>query len=444
MAAIPSFFQPPKNLQPPFPSTLAPARREIGLIPGKPLLGSVLMLSRHQARRRQRRLIFNNDGNDLAPSGPRPADQAVDPQTFLEARTAPLADSQVDSIFYCDGTFNLYSHRSDESEFFDRQPDPDHADEPTWRIGSWAPPLVDQGHEPLQLVQQWCREQRRECFWSFRMNDLHDSSREWLRSEWKRGHPELLMGSADGYPRGGGALVNYSETAVQEKVVRIWRDVLGRYDLDGIELDFFRHPILFRSQKEGQPVTPDERDHLTGMMAELRRTADECARRTGRPCLIALRIPDSVGYCQAMGIDLIRWLEADWIDILVGGDYFRLEPWENFAALGQRYEVPTYACIVERRLMQGEGLHEATRLPLWRAEAKRAWEGGVDGIYIFNRFNPGDAVFRELGDPDLLRELPSEGKEFYAADASSWYLNPGHWLKDGRSFLRAPDGGGDR
>lgn len=398
------------------------------------------MMTRHQARKRRRRLIFNNDGNDLAASGPRPAGRPVDAETFLEARTSPLADSQVDSIFYCDGVFNLYSHQSGESEFFDREPDPEHADEPTWRIASWAPELVRQGHEPLRLVEEWCRENNRECFWSFRMNDLHDSTRPWLRGEWKRSHPECLMNIGDGYPMWGVSLVDYSQEQVREKVVRIWEDVLTRYPLDGIELDFLRHPVLFRSQMLGEPVTKAERDSLTAMIRSLRQLADRVAAADGRPRLISIRIPDSVGYCEAMGIDLTRWLEEDWIDLLVGGDYFHLEPWSSFADLGKRYEVQAFACIVERRLMGGQGLDQPTRLPLWRAEGLRAWEGGVDGIYVFNRFDPKDALFRELGDPATLRGKPIEGKDIYAGGPETKYLNPGFWVKGGRAFLREPSG----
>jgi hypothetical protein len=33
------------------------------------------------------------------------------------------------------------------------------------------------------------------------------------------------------------------------------------------------------------------------------------------------------------------------------------------------------------------------------------WKAGVDGIYTFNRFDPKDPIFRELGDPGLLERL---------------------------------------
>ena len=42
---------------------------------------------------------------------------------------------------------------------------------------------------------------------------------------------------------------------VREKVFRIFRDVCMRYDVDGIEMDFFRHPLYFREMMLGEPVS---------------------------------------------------------------------------------------------------------------------------------------------------------------------------------------------
>ena len=62
---------------------------------------------------RHRRIIMNNDGNDTL--GTRPGETHT-PEAFLARRTAALAGSQVDAIFYCDGIFDTYTHRSEESE----------------------------------------------------------------------------------------------------------------------------------------------------------------------------------------------------------------------------------------------------------------------------------------------------------------------------------------
>jgi len=70
--------------------------------------------------------------------------------------------------------------------------------------------------------------------------------------------------------------------------------------------------------------------------------------------LIFIRIPDSVGYCRALGIDLVRWLEDDLVDIVTWGGYFKLEVWENLVALGREYKVPVYACFEKRRIQSAK------------------------------------------------------------------------------------------
>ena len=57
--------------------------------------------------------------------------------------------------------------------------------------------------------------------------------------------------------------MNYEVPEVREKVLRILTDVAARYDVDGLELDFFRHPVYFQPQIFGKPVTQEQCDMLT-------------------------------------------------------------------------------------------------------------------------------------------------------------------------------------
>jgi hypothetical protein len=373
---------------------------------------------------------MNNDGNDLNQAAPR---DDMAPADFLAGRTTGLEHTHVDSIFYCSGVFNLYTHRSEESEFHVHKGSP--ANE--WRGVHWAQQLVERGTDTLETIVGWCRAHGREAFWSMRMNDQHDQAHAWLFTRWKDEHRDWLMNTNDGYPRRSWSLLDYTEPGVREKVFRILQDVATRYDVDGIELDFFRHPCLFRAQKEGREVTQDLRDSMTELMRRARTMMDGAAATRGRPMLLAVRVPDSVDYCRAMGIDLGRWLSEDLVDIVVGGGYFKLRPWEDLAALGREHDVPVYACFVPRRLAGGGEPEQGTDLRRWRGEALRAWRAGVNGVYTFNRFDPSDAIFREIGDPALLDRLDRTDQESFAV-AGGGYLDPGFWLKEGKDFLRGP------
>ncbi|MBN2307573.1 MAG: family 10 glycosylhydrolase [Candidatus Hydrogenedentes bacterium] len=375
-----------------------------------------LIAARKRARQRKRRIIMNNDGNDANAPGPG---EALSREQFLSRRTAPLVGSQVDAIFYCTGVFNSYTHRSEESE-------------------QRKNALTESGGDSLEIMTEFGHANGMEVFWSMRMNDTHDSSPDRVLCQWKQDHPECLVGTqGQKFPYGCGrwSSVDYGMEVVRDKVFRILEDVCSRYDVDGIEMDFFRHPVLFRPQMTGDPVTEEHCALMTGLVRRVRAMTERIGRERGRPLLIAVRVPDSVGYCKAMGIDLVGWLEEDLIDMVTGAGYFKLEPWENLAALGRKYDVPAYACLVSRRIMDGGQPEAATALQVWRGEALNAWKAGVSGIYTFNRFDPEDPIFRELGDPALLATLEHVDQTAYVANMWS---RPEKWLKGGLEYLREP------
>ncbi|MFP4502529.1 MAG: twin-arginine translocation signal domain-containing protein [Candidatus Hydrogenedentota bacterium] len=383
--------------------------------------------ARMEARNRRRRIIMNNDGNDVHHAEPG---SPMTPEFFLSRRTTALLDSQVDSIFYCTGVFNYYMHPSEESELLVREGVP----------GRFLNALLAQGTDPLDTMIAFCRAHDREIFWSMRMNDTHDSGNPDLLCQWKRDHPEYLVGKKDTpvpylFGCNRWSSVDYGLEPVRDKVYRILEDVCTRYDVDGIELDFFRHPVLFREQMIGKPITQEHRDKMTDLMRRIRAMTEQVGRERGKPILVGIRVPDSVGYLKALGIDLVPWLEADLLDVLVGGGYFHMTPWKDWAALGHKHNVPTYACLVSRRLRDGGQPEADTASKIWRGEALNAWEAGVDGIYTFNRFNPEDAIFRELGDPELLASLPHTDQQSFVADIWS---RPERWLKDGDRFVKRP------
>jgi hypothetical protein len=198
--------------------------------------------------------------------------------------------------------------------------------------------------------------------------------------------------------------------------------------VDGVELDFFRHPVYFKPQMTGHPVEQEHCDHMTDLLRRVREMTERVGAKRGQPVLISVRVPDSVDFAKAIGLDLRRWLEDDLIDLIAAGGYFVLEPWENVVRLGRQHDVPVYAVLSASRLVDASQPETPGDTLQWRAEALAAWEAGVSGIYTFNRFVPRDPIFRELGDPALLRTL--ERKAVYRPGTAMRY-----WLKDGQRFL---------
>ncbi|MCX6953437.1 MAG: hypothetical protein NTV51_14910, partial [Verrucomicrobia bacterium] len=147
-------------------------------------------------------------------------------------------------------------------------------------------------------------------------------------------------------------------------------------------------------------------------LRDIRTDLDAAGRSRGRPILLALKTPDSPGYCHELGLDLERWMTEGLVDLYVPGGYFQLNPWPESVALARRHGVKVYACLPESRVREATAAKERASLESLRARALAAWAAGADGIEMFNHFDPTSPLWRELGDPALLRPLP---KTYFAS-----------------------------
>ena len=114
---------------------------------------------RKAARSRKRRIIYNNDGDDIIETSDRYGvmtglmtrsdGELID--DFLQARTAPLMETQVDSFWYATCMSGLtFTHHTKLGGFH----------------GKGVPQqLIDEyGRDNLQIQLDFCREQDREGF----------------------------------------------------------------------------------------------------------------------------------------------------------------------------------------------------------------------------------------------------------------------------------------
>jgi hypothetical protein len=362
---------------------------------------------RKPAADRRRRMIFNNDGNEAVHQMTRPS-----ADDFLKCRTAGLVGSQVDSIFYCttDG-FGTFKHLTKVGQLYTlrREPNPDNQ----------LQALADKGIDPLKIMTDFGKRHGIEVFWSFRMNDVHDKNpsgyqrARFLFNKLKNEHPEYLMGTLQNRPRyGGWSAVDYGRREIRDLAFRYVAEICRNYNVDGVELDFFRHPVFFRSTTQGKPATDQQRAEMTELLHRIRALADEAGKQRGRPILIAVRVPDSVEYCRAIGLDLERWMADDLLDLLIVSGYFQLNDWDYSVALARKYGVKVYPSLDESRVADPAARKMRSTELAYRGRAANVWSAGADGVYLFNCFDPNSLCWRELGDPKLLAKLD---KDYFAS-----------------------------
>ncbi len=369
---------------------------------------------RAAALNRPREVIYNNDGNEPYLW---PTNQPFSIAGFLDMRTTPVRGSQVDSVFYCpiSSGFGFLSADIPSADLMLRD---------LGTVKSLAGKknvlqnFLDMGTDPVHEVVTWCRTNGLEVFVSLRVNDTHDQETDQaqvgppyaypgnaLFSPFKIRHPEYLMGSCSNRPPYcSWSAVDFTHEAVRERFFEMCRDVCAHYDIDGLDLDFFRHMQLFKSVAWGGTASDEERALLTALMRRVRAAAEAEGKKRGRPILLSVRVPDSVPFCRDAGIDLEAWLQEGLLDMVATSGYWRHHPWQYTAELCRRYNVKCYASLDESRL--GKAVAPALgrqTAATYRARAMAARRAGLDGVLYFNLFSPYEVKAFMQGNLERLR-----------------------------------------
>lgn len=364
---------------------------------------------RRKAARRRRRLIYNDDG-----CGPIMQPGGDSPQGFLDganSRMRVLPGTQVDSVFICSGATHVLNHPTKVAESY-----ADVADK--YQIGGeWAlmrdnmRALEKAGTDAVQLTIDFCRRRRLEVVYSHRINDIHNQFLAVERSTWFREHPQYWLNTPENASQAGGvnsprhwwSALDFERPEVLAHLAGIQEEVCGRYDIDGIEIDYFRSPMFFRPNLDFDPATPDQREILTGFQRRLRELHFRTGTKRNRPILTIARVPATVERCLHVGIDIERWMQERLVDLLtIGGGYIPFtEPLEELVASAHRADIPVYATISASGMRGPENRYSAHEA--WRGAAANLWKAGVDGIVTFNIFpTNSEPRFTDIGSPESL------------------------------------------
>jgi len=368
------------------------------------------------------RLIVNDDGgrgywNWVAPLS---AEQYLDAVCGTQ-----LAGKPVDALFWC-GLQNPAGAAQYNTKVGEVR---------GWRLvrfqraGEWANAatlrgMIARSHDPLAMICDRCHELGKDAWLSFRFNDAHHiysgvdpgSSKT---SQLYIDRPDLRIGPEHGWKVGyAERMWDYLNSEVRDHVHALLREAYMDYDVDGVELDFLRHPFFFPKARVGEG-----REALNAFMARLRALADEAAKKKGRPQGLAVRVPSHEPACAEIGLDWRTWVREGWIDVLTASCFHSAEHEADLAPFveGCR-DTGTLVCWCvestagfpnvehDRTLVYG-GAPTGPSVEHYRAMALGAYEQGVDGLYFFNfhfafeRYatHPDAAFLHELHDPGLLR-----------------------------------------
>lgn len=381
---------------------------------------------------RPRRIYVNNDvGYDAVAMGPKMS--SIKPEEWIAARFSAFDQPgcQVDCVGWCLDEGNIAAYPSKVI------PELQYPTLLRWR---------KEGVDIAQRIVEASRRRKREVFWEHRLNgaDRETDVTTPARHPLKEQHPDWLIVGSWWKP----GLWNFAVPEVRKYKVAVLREVAERYDLDGINLDFGRHPPFLPTGQQWE-----HREALTDFVRQVRLMLQEAADRRGRPFLLSVRVADTVPGCHFDGMDVETWVRQNLVDMVVIGTRSIQVDLPGFKRITTGSHVKLYPCIDQHH--SPDGYHAVLAPQFLRGLAANWWHQGADGIATFNFWNElpeagkvigtsgpmvdGQSVhamaYREMVDPKQLTLLDKwfvvsrrYGGGFYDRQGNRWddYTNLNH------------------
>ena len=350
--------------------------------------------------RKDRKIISNDDGWIMSNmTGP------VTPQTIKERMIDTYAGAPIGAVSWCVGNSETYEY---ETEVGERTGDgyTHFADERHAWLQRNLHSLIASCGGPLTEIARQFHEAKIDVLPSVRMNSHYDIAYDSpSHGQFRRDHPDWLIGHPHEYiphPTLEHAIargLDYKYPGVRAHMEKIICELCEKFDVDGVELDYFRHPAFFRIEE-----AYTNRYLMTDFIRRIRQRLDEVGVQRGKHLDLLVRVPPTLYDSRRIGLDVEAWIGEGLVDIVAaGGGFMPFEqPIGEFVAAAAGTGCQIYGSF--------EALRWALDEEVLYALAARFWDAGVDGLYLFNYFNtPNEWKKRVLGnmvDRDRLPRLP--------------------------------------
>jgi len=273
-------------------------------------------------------------------------------------------------------------------------------------------------------------DQGMEVFGSFRMNDVHMAQMQ----DGKGPYTDQFYRDHPGWRIPGSWALNYGVAEVRQYRLAQLEELVRKYPLHGLELDFVRGVPYFSSDlpqdiqsqlpakaTRSKPVFPSDLAEksapiMTSFVKDVRNMTKRVSRETGRKILLAVRVPSSPSGCRRVGLDPVAWHREGCLDFLTVAQFLHLFydlPVDQFKAAMPGLTV--YGCIdyivggpyIKKYLYARDATAE-----IYRGVAASLLGRGADGISLFNMYvsrgndpDPNGKDWRHDEPLEVLKEL---------------------------------------
>ncbi len=295
--------------------------------------------------------------------------------------------------------------------------------------------FFDAGVDPYAVMLAEAKRRGCEALLTFRMNDDHGN--DFLRTKFLVDHADWRLGTKQ--YQGSGAM-DFARDEVRDYTFRLIEEAVGRYDCDGIELDFNRFPRFFKDGSTDERVAK-----MNSLVERVRKMLDEAGSKRGRRLVLSVRPPSNFGSApptpetaRELGCDVPAWVKHGWVDFVAVSEFLRergdlpIDKWKQAITT-----VPVYGGI---ECTKGGGAKNLTA-DEYRDAATQLIKAGADGVYLFNFFTSREGGKAAYEPPfEVLRDLAveKENAQTTSSRASGWQSHEVRQLAGKTGGVRLP------
>lgn len=239
--------------------------------------------------------------------------------------------------------------------------------------------------DPIEIIFDTLRENGIRPWITLRMNDVHFGADEtsFLKSDYfyeakEKGYMIGSNGENYGYYN---TALDYAVPEVRERMLKYIEELLGKYDMFGIELDFMREIYCFDYINN-----PDCRNIMNDFIREVNKIIVSAEQKWEHDIKLMIRVPRSVEASTAYGFDVTTWVDEDIVDALVPSPRWEVSdsciPVSEWVKLVGEKDIAVFPGVetlnLERTLTTSE---------ISKAYAASWYAQGADGFYAYNHMN---------------------------------------------------------
>ena len=278
--------------------------------------------------------------------------------------------------------------------------------------------MLDEGVQPLDILIDESRKRDMLLIAGFRVNDGH-GYRDLSQTagitvaieEVIKEHPDWELTELPNRIAGDDYLppyyLDFSSQGVRDFTIGVIKEVINRFDVDGIELCF--RDVAYFPVGHGQ----EQAELMTDILRQLRAILDEKAKARNKGLLLGARVCCGIEECLDTGLDVTTWVGEGLVDYLSPQDVMWADfnfPLSEFGSLTDGSQCLLYPGLLpwssQRARIQFQSIPVTSDTA--RGYAHSCYQNRADGMSVYNHctvtrvypFYPQLLqVFHELRDP---------------------------------------------